>query len=105
MSNWLQHLPKYWRNRNAITYLLWPIELIYKMLIGLRKLAFAIGFYKQHQVNATVIVVGNIVAGGCTRSATEGPRHPAWHCVSRLWQIKFFTPSCHSKKFGERGGR
>lgn len=64
MSNWLQHLPKYWRNRNAITYLLWPIELTYKMLIGLRKLVFAIGFYKQHQVNATVIVVGNIVAGG-----------------------------------------
>jgi tetraacyldisaccharide 4'-kinase len=64
MSNWLQHLPKYWRKRSAITWLLWPIEFIYKLLISLRKLAFATGFFKRHQVNATVIVVGNIVAGG-----------------------------------------
>jgi tetraacyldisaccharide 4'-kinase len=64
MSHWLQHLPKYWRNRSALTYVLWPIELIYKVLIGLRKLAYVVGLFKQHEVNASVIVVGNIVAGG-----------------------------------------
>lgn len=64
MSNYLQNLPKYWRTRNALTYLLWPIELLYTLLIGLRKLAFHLGLFKKHQVNATVIVVGNVVAGG-----------------------------------------
>ena len=64
MSNYLQNLPKYWRSRSAITYLLWPVELLYSLLIGLRKLAYAFGVFKQHQVNATVIVVGNVVAGG-----------------------------------------
>ena len=63
MSNYFQNLPKYWRTRNAVTYLLWPIELLYTLLIGLRKLAYAFGLFKQHQVNATVIVVGNVVAG------------------------------------------
>lgn len=64
MSKYLQNLPKYWRTRNAITYLLWPIELVYSLLIRLRKLAYVLGLFTQHQVNATVIVVGNVVAGG-----------------------------------------
>jgi tetraacyldisaccharide 4'-kinase len=64
MINWLQQLPKYWRNRNAITYLLWPFEVIYKMAWYLRQGAIRLGWIQQHRVNATVIVVGNVVAGG-----------------------------------------
>jgi len=64
MSQWLQQLPKYWRNRNAITYLLWPFEAVYKIVWGFRQWAISQGLIKQHRVNATVIVVGNVVAGG-----------------------------------------
>ena len=64
MSQWLQQLPKYWRNRNAITCLLWPFEAVYKMVWGVRQWAIRLGWIKQHRVNATVIVVGNVVVGG-----------------------------------------
>lgn len=64
MFNCLQQLPKYWRNRNALTYLLWPIELVYKFVIRLRQGAYALGIFKQHRLDATVLVVGNVVAGG-----------------------------------------
>jgi len=64
MIQWLQQLPKYWRNRNAITYLLWPFEVIYQIAWYLRQVAIRLGFIRQHRVNATVIVVGNVVAGG-----------------------------------------
>ena len=64
MFNCLQQLPKYWRNRNALTYLLWPIELVYKLVIRLRQGAYALGLFKQHRLDATVLVVGNVVAGG-----------------------------------------
>jgi len=64
MSQWLQQLPKYWRNRNAITYLLWPFEAVYKIVWSFRQWAISQGLIKQHRVNATVIVVGNVVAGG-----------------------------------------
>ncbi len=64
MFNCLQQLPKYWRNRNALTYLLWPIELVYKLIICLRQWAYALGLFKQHRLDATVLVVGNVVAGG-----------------------------------------
>ena len=64
MFQWLQQLPKYWRNRNAITYLLWPFEVTYKIAWRLRQGAIRLGWIKQHRVNATVIVVGNVVVGG-----------------------------------------
>jgi tetraacyldisaccharide 4'-kinase len=64
MFQCLQQLPKYWRNRNAITYLLWPFEVTYKIAWRLRKEAIRLGWIKQHRVNATVIVVGNVVVGG-----------------------------------------
>ena len=60
----LQQLPKYWRNCNAITYLLWPFEVTYKIAWRLRQGAIRLGWMKQHRVNATVIVVGNVVVGG-----------------------------------------
>ena len=60
----LQQLPKYWRNCNAITYLLWPFEVTYKIACRLRQGAIRLGWIKQHRVNATVIVVGNVVVGG-----------------------------------------
>jgi tetraacyldisaccharide 4'-kinase len=64
MRQYLQKLPLYWRERSAVTYLLWPIEAIYKLALSIRQLAYALGWFKQQQVNATVIVVGNVVAGG-----------------------------------------
>ena len=64
MFQWLQQLPKYWRNRNAITYLLWPLEVTYKIAWHLRQGAVRLGWVAQHRVNATVIVVGNVVVGG-----------------------------------------
>ena len=64
MIQWLEQLPKYWRNRNAITYLLWPFEVVYKIAWYLRQATIRLGFIQQHRVNATVIVVGNVVVGG-----------------------------------------
>lgn len=64
MRQYLQKLPLYWHERSAITYLLWPIETLYKMLLQLRKLAYALGWLTPRHVHATVIVVGNVVAGG-----------------------------------------
>jgi tetraacyldisaccharide 4'-kinase len=64
MFQCLQQLPKYWGNRNAITYLLWPFEIGYKIAWRLRQWAVSLGWIQRHRVNATVIVVGNVVAGG-----------------------------------------
>ncbi|MDE3232971.1 MAG: tetraacyldisaccharide 4'-kinase [Pseudomonadota bacterium] len=61
---WLHQLPRHWQTTSVITYLLWPIELLYKLAWFIRRSLFALGFIQTHQLDATVIVVGNVVAGG-----------------------------------------
>lgn len=61
---WLHQLPRHWQTTSVITYLLWPIELLYKLAWFVRRSMFALGFIQKHKLNATVIVVGNVVAGG-----------------------------------------
>ena len=64
MMNWLHRLPHYWHTTHAITYLLWPVEVFYRVIFTVRRFLFQVGVFKQHRIDATVIVVGNIVAGG-----------------------------------------
>ena len=61
---WLHQLPRHWQTTSVITYLLWPIELLYKLAWFVRRSSFALGFIQTHKLDATVIVVGNVVAGG-----------------------------------------
>ena len=61
---WLHQLPRYWQTTSIITYVLWPIEVLYKLAWSVRRALFAWGFIQTHKLNATVIVVGNVVAGG-----------------------------------------
>jgi tetraacyldisaccharide 4'-kinase len=61
---WLHQLPRHWQTTSVITYLLWPIEVLYKLAWFVRRSMFALGFIQKHKLNATVIVVGNVVAGG-----------------------------------------
>jgi tetraacyldisaccharide 4'-kinase len=61
---WLHQLPRYWQTTSIITYVLWPIEVLYKLVWSVRRTLFAMGFIQTHKLNATVIVVGNVVAGG-----------------------------------------
>jgi len=61
---WLHQLPRYWQTTSIITYVLWPIEVLYKLAWSVRRTLFALGFIQTHKLNATVIVVGNVVAGG-----------------------------------------
>ena len=61
---WLHQLPRYWQTTSIITYVLWPIEVLYKLAWSVRRTLFALGIIQKHKLNATVIVVGNVVAGG-----------------------------------------
>ena len=64
MLNWFHKLPAHWQSLSAITYALWPIECVYRLLMLARHLFYQWGWFKQTRVNALVIVVGNVVVGG-----------------------------------------
>ena len=43
---------------------LWPLEWIFRLLVGARRLLFRIGLLRTHAVTVPVIVVGNLTVGG-----------------------------------------
>jgi tetraacyldisaccharide 4'-kinase len=59
-----------WLTRGLLATLLFPISLIFRALAGARRQLYAWGLLKVQRVNALVIVVGNVVAGGAGKTPT-----------------------------------
>lgn len=57
-------ITKIWYQKNKLSYLLWPLSLLYRFIISIRQCCYKINLFKSHRVNAPVIVVGNITVGG-----------------------------------------
>lgn len=53
-----------WRKKNIITFLLYPLSLIYRLIIFIRRTLFKFNILKSYRVSAPVIIVGNITVGG-----------------------------------------
>jgi tetraacyldisaccharide 4'-kinase len=59
-----------WVQRGWLAWLLWPISLVLHALVMLRRQLFRWGLMKVQRVDALVIVVGNVVAGGAGKTPT-----------------------------------
>ena len=57
-------LQRAWMQRGALACLLWPVSVVYSGLARLRRQLFRWNILKTRRVNAVVIVVGNVLAGG-----------------------------------------
>lgn len=57
-------LAREWLRRGALAKSLWPLSLLFRMLVGLRRGLFAAGVFRSHGLGRPVIVVGNIFIGG-----------------------------------------
>jgi tetraacyldisaccharide 4'-kinase len=59
--NWLEH---HWYRITPLHLLLFPISLVFRMLVALRRELYRNGILTSHQLLLPVIVVGNISVGG-----------------------------------------
>ena len=57
-----------WLNRGALACLLWPVSLLFGLLVKARCLMYRAGFLKSVRVGVPVLVVGNVVAGGAGKT-------------------------------------
>lgn len=69
-DSWRSALQRAWLKRGPIACLLWPVSLLYTGLVGLRRLRYQLGWAPSQKVDARVIVVGNVVAGGAGKTPT-----------------------------------
>lgn len=57
-------LNRTWARRGPLTWLLWPVALVFGALATLRRCLYQCGFFQVQRVAVPVIVVGNVVVGG-----------------------------------------
>ena len=57
-----------WLRRGPLACLLWPLSLLFGVLVALRKRLYRSGRLKSEKLPVPVIVVGNVVAGGAGKT-------------------------------------
>lgn len=60
--------PGYWQSRRGIALLLYPLSLLFRLLVWLRRLGFRYGLKQVATASAPVIVVGNLSVGGAGKT-------------------------------------
>lgn len=84
-------VPKFWEQKNVISYALLPCSLIYRGIVRLRKLYYRLFPGKKPQV--PVIVVGNITVGGSGKT-------PVVIYLAELLASRGYRPGIVSRGYG-----
>lgn len=61
----LQHI---WQKRGLAAWALWPVSLLYGVLVALRRTLYRTGLLRAEHPGRPVIVVGNVIAGGAGKT-------------------------------------
>jgi len=65
---WQQVLLRAWTQRGFVAWALWPVSLLYGLLVALRSGLYRWGIFSAQRVAVPVVVVGNVVAGGAGKT-------------------------------------
>jgi tetraacyldisaccharide 4'-kinase len=57
-------LDRHWQHRTPLSYALYPLSLVFRLISAVRRSAYALGILRSHRVGVPVIIVGNITVGG-----------------------------------------
>lgn len=82
-----------WQRRGILSYVLWPLSLLYGLLVTVRRWLYRAGMLASAQVPVPVIVVGNVVAGG-------GGKTPMALAIVRHLQERGHRPGVVSRGYG-----
>ncbi len=61
-------LLRIWSRRGVAAYALWPLSMLYGLVIALRQWAYQLGIRQSKRLGVPVLVVGNVVAGGAGKT-------------------------------------
>ena len=85
-----------WERRGIPAWVLWPLSLLYGLLVALRQFLYRAGLRHAGQVPVPVIVVGNVVVGG-------GGKTPMVMAIVRHLQRQGHHVGVVSRGYGRRG--
>ena len=89
--NFDQRVQRLWYGPAWRSLPLWPLAVLFRLLVGLRRLLYRARLLQSRQVGVPVVVVGNITVGGTgRRPSLDGSRNnsacgaiaSAWCCAA-----------------------
>ncbi|MGH8820824.1 MAG: tetraacyldisaccharide 4'-kinase [Rhodoferax sp.] len=89
-------LLRVWTRRGPSAWLLWPVSLVFGVLIAARRALYRMGLCKSQRAGArlpVVVVVGNVVAGGAGKT-------PVVIALVRHWQARGLMVGVISRGYG-----
>ena len=86
---------KYWYRRGAIAWLLWPVSLLFGLLVFLRRFLYFIRLLKSKHPGVPVIVIGNITVGGSGKT-------PLVLWTAEFLKGKGWSPAIVSRGYGAK---
>lgn len=86
-----------WQYRGWLAQLLWPLSLVFRLVVWLRRKAYLAGFFRSFRLPVPVVVVGNIFIGGTGKTPLT------------IWLVEAlrragFCPGVVSRGYGSKGG-
>lgn len=84
---------KIWQKKKFLTYLLWPLSLVYGCFMVLRRKLYQLHLLKINSFSVPVVVVGNITVGGTGKT-------PIVIALARFLKEKGWRPGIISRGYG-----
>jgi tetraacyldisaccharide 4'-kinase len=86
---------KYWYRRGATAWLLWPLSLVFRVVVTLRRLFYKLRVLKSVHPGIPVIVVGNLTVGGSGKT-------PLVLWIAEFLKAKGWSPGIVSRGYGAK---
>jgi tetraacyldisaccharide 4'-kinase len=86
---------KHWYRRGPLAWLLWPVSLVFRLAVGVRRLLYRLRLLKSAHPGIPVLIVGNLTAGGSGKT-------PLVLWIAECLKQKGWTPAIVSRGYGAK---
>ena len=88
---------RFWYHRGLLAWLLWPVSLVFRFVVALRRLLYGLRLLPSRHPGLPVVVVGNLTAGGTGKT-------PLVIWIAEHLKKKGWTPGIVSRGYGRTAG-
>ncbi|CAG0911657.1 unnamed protein product, partial [Cyprideis torosa] len=89
----MSRLERSWQSRSALACLLWPVSLLYAIVLRVRGLLYTWGVFRVEASSLPVVVVGNLTVGGTGKT-------PLCAELVKRFQAAGWKPAIVSRGYG-----
>ena len=86
---------RFWYRRGLLAWLLWPVSLVFGVLVLARRILYGIRVFKSRHPGIPVIIVGNLTVGGSGKT-------PLVIWIAEFLKSKGWSPGIVSRGYGAR---